>query len=277
MPDPIDQLHDFAQLGTPVNPISATEVRRRGDRLRRRNRVLTGVGTLAAAVVLVGTPIAILSQHHGSHGIEPTHPVSDPQWLEAVPTGFDLAAGLNGQDQANPPRQSDRPGVSAITPCGISGWTLGVGDPAGPPLDVAGATYELPNSESSAARTLALYPDATTAARAYAAIRSAVADCPVDRSGGAPQVYDLHEADLVADESFVFTQQSELDVNLYGDLHVYEIARTGNALFVEVSGSGPGGDAASEAAIERLDEYSASVISDLRIFSRDSALRRASA
>jgi len=59
MPDPIEELSNF-EPGVPVNPIPAVEVRRRGDRLRRRNTVFV-VGGAVAAIVLIAAPIAVLS------------------------------------------------------------------------------------------------------------------------------------------------------------------------------------------------------------------------
>ena len=47
MPDPMDELSNF-EPGVPVSPIPAAEVRRRGDRLRRRNTALAVGGAVAA-------------------------------------------------------------------------------------------------------------------------------------------------------------------------------------------------------------------------------------
>ena len=59
MPDPIEELSNF-EPGVPVNPMPAAEVRRRGDRLRRRNTALV-VGGAALAVALVAVPIAVFA------------------------------------------------------------------------------------------------------------------------------------------------------------------------------------------------------------------------
>ena len=58
MPDPIEELSNFDPR-SPVNPMPAAEVRRRGDRLRRRNTARV-VGGAVAAVVLVAVPVAVL-------------------------------------------------------------------------------------------------------------------------------------------------------------------------------------------------------------------------
>ena len=67
MPDPIEELSNF-EPGVPVNPMSAAEVRRRGDRLRRRKTALV-VGGAVAAVVLVAVPVAVFAG--GDDGGEP--------------------------------------------------------------------------------------------------------------------------------------------------------------------------------------------------------------
>jgi hypothetical protein len=59
MPDPIEELTNF-DPGASVNPIPAAEVRRRGERLRRRNRAL--VGGAVAAVLLVAVPVAVVAR-----------------------------------------------------------------------------------------------------------------------------------------------------------------------------------------------------------------------
>jgi hypothetical protein len=68
MPDPIEELSNF-EPGVPVSPMPAAEVRRRGDRLRRRNTALV-VGGAVAAVALVAVPVAVFAG--GDNGGGPT-------------------------------------------------------------------------------------------------------------------------------------------------------------------------------------------------------------
>jgi hypothetical protein len=63
MSDPIEELSNF-DAGVPVNPMPAAEVRRRGERLRRRNAALV-VGGAALAVALVAIPIAVFAGDDG--------------------------------------------------------------------------------------------------------------------------------------------------------------------------------------------------------------------
>ena len=58
MSDPNERLSSF-DPGPAMNPLPPSDVRRQGDRLRRRNNVLAGVGAAVAVAVIV-TPLAIL-------------------------------------------------------------------------------------------------------------------------------------------------------------------------------------------------------------------------
>ncbi|MGA8255692.1 MAG: hypothetical protein WB767_03875, partial [Nocardioides sp.] len=63
MSDQPDEMNDRLQnfdLGASMTPLSAGEIRRRGDRLRRRNR---GLGTAAAALAVaaaIAIPVGVL-------------------------------------------------------------------------------------------------------------------------------------------------------------------------------------------------------------------------
>ena len=58
--DPLESLDNFPE-GLHVDSLPASEVRRRGDRMRRRNTALATVGGVVAAAVFIGTPVALMS------------------------------------------------------------------------------------------------------------------------------------------------------------------------------------------------------------------------
>ena len=60
MPDPIDELENFSIPGPAMTPLPAADVRRRGDKIRRRNNTLAAVGGLAA-VAVIAAPFAIFA------------------------------------------------------------------------------------------------------------------------------------------------------------------------------------------------------------------------
>lgn len=77
MPDPIEELENFASGGLMTSPLPAAEVRRLGDRHRsRRRNTLTAAcaGIVAAAVV----PIVVLNHDGGSREPLPSHHVRVP-------------------------------------------------------------------------------------------------------------------------------------------------------------------------------------------------------
>src|SRR4051794_2663009 len=98
MPDPADrdflaELENFSTPGPTMTPLPASEVRRRGTRMRRRNNALATLGGVAA-VAIIATPIA-LAATGGPQGPSPAPPVaSQPAggWQQRVPADFDITA-----------------------------------------------------------------------------------------------------------------------------------------------------------------------------------------
>jgi hypothetical protein len=276
MSDPIEDLHHFSE-GMSVNPLPASEVRRRGDRRRHRNHALAAVGALAVLAV-VATPIAVVAQGGDRSAPGPanpsptrtTEPGVSPHWLHEVPASFPLTEGLpatNASD-GSPVTTTDRSGVADLTVCGVPAWSATRDQPA-PALDVAGATYA-GESEDARARTLAVYDDDRAAGRALAALRTALGDCPVDRSGGgAPQQYDVSDADA-GEESFTFTQRSRDGAGFLGDLTAYQVVRVGNALYLAgYYGQGGGDQQVVDHTLQLMAVDSAPVVSDLCLFAAE--------
>jgi hypothetical protein len=270
MPDPIEELENFNQQGLHVNPLPASEVRRRGDRMRRRNTALMTVGSVAAAVVLIATPLAVA--HHDSTTSRPLSPSSQgtdgttsaapTPWLEAIPPGFDL--GVLPADATFEFDTSDGSVVDDVTLCGVPVFSTTSNDPLGPAIDTEGATYGEPGTESSAGRTLALYRDDADAHAALEALRTGVENCPEDPNGrGATLVNRFEDSPLPADSSFVYSQQAQLDADLLGDLTVVQVAQVGNALYLATEHTSAGGDQVVASEVQRLAALSAPVLSDM--------------
>jgi hypothetical protein len=270
MPDPIEELQNFNQQGLHVNPLSASEVRRRGDRMRRRNTALAAVGGIAAAVIVIATPLAVVANHDTDSSpslppaSQPTPSTDQTAWLQKVPAGFPLAEGLSGGESPGHLPGSG-PAVADLTFCGVSTWSA-TSDAPVKAVDFDGVAFR-GESEDSRSRVLSLYVDDTAAQRALDAIRAGVEACPQDPNGsGAPLVLDVVPADLAADDSIVFTQQSQMDVGLLADLTVFQVARVGNALYVATQYTSAGGQQVVDAEVQRMAGLSAAVLSDMSIF-----------
>lgn len=269
MRDPIKDLENFNQPGTTVNHLTASEVRRRGDRMRRRNNILAGVGGVAA-VVLIATPFAVFAGGDTDSAPDPAPAPTSPTqgvettWLQQIPSTFDLTENLAGEDAGL--TQSETPTIDDITMCGVSSW-LGAAGVTTPIVDVLGT--ENSGGESLNARTLALFTGPDAAQSALETIRAGVLACPNDPNASpVPRVYDLVGADLGTDDSLVFTEQAKVDGAL-SDLFVTQVARTGNALYLAKTYSTEGGQAAVESTVALLATSSAPVIGNLCIFSAE--------
>ncbi|WP_395694077.1 hypothetical protein [Nocardioides sp.] len=254
MPDPIDELEGFAM--PPLTPLPPTEVRRRGDKIRRRNNALAAVGGLAAVAAVVA-PIAVLAGHSSSSQLQPA---PAPSVVTTVPETFDITA----VPASSPVRfqASPRSAIDSFSLCGTSAFAL-----PGSSADTVGATYAEPGTESSAARTVALFPDSATAAREVAGLREAVQGCPEDRAGGNDVVWGTVDASVPADESLVISQQVRFDPSTLSDLTLIEVARVGNAVFVGSTHTSAAGEQAIQQTLPALTALSQPVVDQLCVFS----------
>lgn len=256
MPDPIEELENFTAPGLTMTPLSASEVRRRGARIRRRNNALAGVGALAA-VAVIATPFAVFAGNNTSSTPDPAPPVT--QWRQEIPSGFPLADRLYSD-----PAVSEDAGVELIEPCGRTAWSA---DAPVTTVDLAGAVYK--DGEHGAGRTLALYGDDRSAGRALGEIESAIAACPVEPNGrGFDQRLDVAAADL-GEESVVITQRS-VDENgdLAGEMTVVQAVRVGNALlFASTWGEGGSSDEMAAQVSGDLAQETSGVVDAMCTFS----------
>ena len=140
MSDPLDdRLSDFA-TGTPaMNPVSPADVRRRGDRLRRRRTALAAAGA-ALAVALVAAPVAVLTARDGARQQRPARAPSTTTTLATGSAGAWVAGDvisvvLAGDSITVKKNGTVVTGLSAITVSQFNTQTrFGVG------LGTAGAT-----------------------------------------------------------------------------------------------------------------------------------------
>jgi hypothetical protein len=257
MPDPIDELENFSIPGPTMTHLPAAEVRRRGNRIRRRNNALATVGALAV-VAAIATPFAIAAGGGGEPDSQPPIAPQPPSgWTTTIPANFDLGALPDGTQFTFDVR--DESVIDNLRLCGSPAFST---DGAS---DTAGAYWGETGSEGSADRTLAVYPDDTEADAALATLQKSVDECATDPNGtGAPLVIGVVSS---SPDSLVFTQQAQ-DGDLLYDLTAFQAVVSGNALYVASAHTAAGGQQAM-GTVDNLIANSAPVVDQLCIFSID--------
>jgi hypothetical protein len=263
MPDPMDELEHFTTPGLTMTPLSASEVRRRGNRMRRRNNALATVGGIAA-VAIIATPIALAAT--GGPSADPQPPIATQPaggWKQDVPADFDIAALPAGSTFTFDAQ--DEPAIDQVRVCGAMAFDTTADDAV---TDTAGATTDADaNTDGGTGRTLAVYTDAEAAQAALDELRQGVTDCPVEEQPrGLPLVNDVLDGEVAGtQDSLVWTNQAK-DGDVLSDMTVFEAARVGNALYLAFSHSALGGEQA-QANVTLLLQQSAPVVDQMCTFS----------
>jgi len=205
MPDIFDSLREV-----PARPLPAAEVRRLGDRRRRRTAALAA-GAAVLAVMAVVLPFALSGSEKGA-----VAPVTPPahEWVTTIPESFPLSSGMLGK-----PRHLPGTGPTFYEPieaCGDQSWTQ-------PVVGMAAARDPSAPGNPEEARALALYRDDAEAQSVMAARAAAVDACP------APVGYDSRVlvAAKVGDATYAFVDDT--DGGLITTLYV----RVGNAVLTD--------------------------------------------
>ena len=188
MRDPFDDLKGLEGLSRP--PLPAEEVRRRGDRLRRRRTALQAVGA-AAAVALIASggvlatggetgtgPDIGPAERTGAPAPSPTAEAAEHTWITTLPDGFPLDWALPEPGGDVPePEWDEGPGTA------LSAVACGENDalPA-PPTD--GLRVQVSPPDESVWRHLLLFENDTAATDARAALLSTAERCSEGQQGG---------------------------------------------------------------------------------------------
>lgn len=233
MSDPIRDLEHFPTEGLAVNPLSPAEVRRRGDRLRRRNHTLAAVAGAAAVLAVVVPTAVVLGDGNGRSqqppvATEPTTSKSAQAWKTEIPDGFPLDRGLTDfEGGATYPPAKDAQGVVKFTMCTNSqfddtGWPAAVSD------RLATASTDLEGRTD--ARELVLLPDLEAAQGVMNQLRASFASCAKEETSWA-----VHEVGRVpaGSEDFLAVTRSAGEG---ADGDVLHIFRVGNAVMAVDAG-----------------------------------------
>ncbi|GAB6983620.1 hypothetical protein [Nocardioides pyridinolyticus] len=254
MPDPIDELENFSLPGPAMNPLPAAEVRRRGNRIRRRNNALATVGGLAV-VAIIAAPFALAAGGSDSDSVQPA-PQPPGGWTQTIPPDFDLGALPDTATFAFDVR--DESVVDDVRVCGEEVYsTSGT-------TDVAGAHWAEPGSEGGTGRTLAVYADEAAARAALDDLRRGVLDCPRDG-----RLVNTESRDLPvpgAEDAFLWRNEVA-DGDFLHDTTGFQAVRVGNALYLATTFSSASEEQAN--TVGSLLRNSAPVVDQLCVFSVD--------
>ncbi|WP_109510053.1 hypothetical protein [Nocardioides speluncae] len=231
--DPIRDLENFSLEGDPVHPLPASEVRRRGDRLRRRRQGLVAVAA-AAAVAVIATSTVVAAQNLTGGDTQPApEPSPSPDWLDRIPDDFPLAQGWpkpglsGGGESTSVPGRVVGPDRN-VDPLRLYACAdeVGVANPADR-LTAAIEQFEF------RMREVRLFADDTTAQAHLDSMREAYQACPrQDTGGGTASLHQVNDLDGGED---AFEVETTYDDN--GDpansLRVLHVVRVGNAVFLD--------------------------------------------
>jgi hypothetical protein len=269
MRDPLDELENFTSPGLTMNPLPASEVRRRGTRMRRRNNALAAVGAVAA-VALIATPIALAATGAGNAGRTPDPaetPTATPvAWVTTIPDGFPLGAGMGTQgDPAHVGEERGEVVFSSIDICGTEVWA-----PEKPAsTDVLGAVWS-DGVEGGEQRTLALYPTESAAQGAIDDMRLAVEGCPDQSTGGGDYIQPVSLTSAAGEDSVAYMDQYGDSSGPDGSGNAYVVTRVGNALLLDKTYFGGAGSLEiGQQTVDLLEDRASEVVATMCTFSAD--------
>ena len=242
---------------TDLHPLPAAEVRRRGDRLRRRNTALAVAGGAVAAGTAIGVPVALSQSGPDAESDPGLYATDGPStdavaWRTDIPQDFPMLENLpeenayGGLVEARDTYEVQSPG-----PCRGPAW-----DVAGS-LDVLQAVFG--DTEGGIDRSLAVFADDTEAATRLDAFAEQAETCRGGGSTVVPLTSDLGE-------------QSAVFANVYDDgtATLYQLVRVGNAVLHTTTTFNGGGDpAVLEQTRELEQDRSAPVVSAMCAFAAD--------
>jgi hypothetical protein len=246
MPDPIDELEGFTM--STVNPLPPGDVRRRGDRIRRRNNAVAAIGGLVV-IAAIATPLAVIAGHHGSSDSVP--PTRTVEWTHTVPAAFPLTDGMPAATQTRPGfEQQD------VDVCANQAWST---DGA---TDARQATYT-GETEGGSDRVLAVYPTERDAELALEALDANTQACAAETEDAKQRWVTVVPSDVGQGSLTYANHMSDA-----GDMFVVQVVRVGNALLRDTTYAMGGGDPqVVQQTADLLEENSAEVVASMCVFS----------
>lgn len=223
MPDLFSPLRD----STESLPAGPEDIRRRGDRARRRRTALRG-GVAVAAVAAVASGVLLLGPAPAPQ-IQPSPtPTTDVEAPTTIPADFPLAAGMIEGDESN-----DDPWLADIDYCDASSSMADIA--------VDDRFVQRLQPQLNQARSLELFDSPRTAqARALDHVEK-FRSCPAFTTQVGSVAGTVVARSGLGDEGWTVSRSFTNDGEPQFGQEIYQVVRSGNALLItEVKDEGPG-------------------------------------
>lgn len=233
--------------------LPASEVRRRGDLLRRRRRARAAVAGALAALAVLAAPIAVLAER-----AEPRPPYAGSDRPTRIPSAFPLDAGLRPAGHPQPTTVGEQV-LPALVVCDREVWS----PEAAGVLDTLGAEWS-DGVEGGEQRTLAVLGSDRAAQDVLDAVRGRVAGCP-DPAPGRAGVHPVLLRTAAGRDAVAYVDRYRDRAGLTGEGTAYLLVRVGNLALLSRSYVGGVGDpAVAQQAVDLLADRSTVVVAAMR-------------
>jgi len=250
MSDPFETLKHLDE-GPAVPALPASEVRRLGDRMRRRRTVARTVGAACAVAVIATGGVALGGNL--TRSAPPAAPPAAPtdQWRADIPRDFPLDQGFPEdrfiEDELVPPGP-DVKVFEKLEACGR------VGFPTTEPEARLGTKFTQP--EDFRTRLLTTYADESSARAVLTNLVDVFDSCPREPSDGTQGSVTLTEVRQwsVGDEGYVALRTYEYDGRPVIGLEQVHVIRVGNAILL-VSTANDGGGTTQDVDRQLFEQF----------------------
>lgn len=248
----------------PTGPaLPATEVRRRGDRLRRRRTAVRALGAACAVAVIITGGIALGGNMTGSAPQPPaatqsaapspsrTRSAEQRPVVTGIPEGFPLADGYPAATGSDQELDGPGPDVNVLADVLVCDQ---VPHPTVRSEQRLGVTFTQP--EDYRFRELTTYPDEVTASEALTRFVEAYRACPRESFGGTPASVTRTEVRQtgLGDDGYTVLRTYESGGMPALGLSQTQAVRVGNALLLSGTSSEASPDDTSVDAAVRAEE-----------------------
>lgn len=223
-----------------MNPLTPSEVRRRGDRMRRRNNGVMALGAAAAVAVVATSGVFVAGALDGTNDSAPG-PAGDPSptVVEDVNLdGFPIAAGLGGV------KPTDEDLMGQLEYCGQQ--------PLAGLSPAAVRSAEMSGGDASVRRTVYLLDSPEASVAAHQSLLDAAGECAEDPDNEGD--IEVHRDGEGWPGSTVVLDRARGEQLPEPAVDVVDVVSAGSALLVTSTATYPAGDIDKNVATVRSDD-----------------------